>query len=80
MTTLNEYAFDVKLFAVVRVRAESLEKARAAMHLTVDAMEPTGEWLDSFNSQEQVKVTEVSLAQDGEGENEMPFEINGEDT
>lgn len=77
---LHEYAFDVKLFAVVRVKAESLEKAQAAMRLTVDALEPTGDWIAGFNSAAKVKVTEVSLDQDGEGENETPFEIDGEDT
>lgn len=69
---IHEYAFDVKLFAVIRVKAESLEQARVLMRKVVDATAPT-------ELPSTVELTEFSLSEDGEDENEEPFEIDGED-
>lgn len=79
MTEQHEYAFDVKLFAVVRVKAPDLATAIAVMESTIDAMQPTDHWVEGYNSTAtQVKITEVSLGEDGEDENRTPFEIDGE--
>ena len=80
-TETHEYAFDVKLFAVVRVKAPSLADAIAVLDATVDAMSPTEHWVEGFNSAgTAVKITEVSLSEDGDDTNRAPFEIDGEPT
>lgn len=71
MSALHEYAFDVELFAVVRVKATSLQQARKHMRRVLDAVEPKA-------LPKTVRLTEFSLAEDGEDENEEPFEIDGE--
>lgn len=77
---MHEYAFDVKLFAVVRVVAKDVKAAREAMGTVIDAMEPSEHWVGGFNSVAQsLRITEVSLSEDGEDENRVPFEIDGED-
>lgn len=75
----HEYAFDVKLFAVVRVVAPDLQSAITTMTAVIDAMEPCSDWIAGFNGNSACRLTEVSLAEDGEGENRRPFEIDGED-
>lgn len=77
---MHEYAFDVKLFAAVRVVAPTLADAVAAMEATIDAMEPTPDWVEGFNGLSRMRLTEVSLAEDGEEENRRPYEIDGEPT
>lgn len=67
----KEFAFDVKLFAVVRVNALTVEGAREKMRKVIDAVEPRGLPAD-------VRLTEFSLSEDGEEENGQPFEIDGE--
>lgn len=77
----HEFAFDVKLFAVVRVVAPNIDIARAAMRDVIDCMEPTGRKQhsqDDDGNVNSVVITEVSLEEDGEDENEEPFEIDGE--
>lgn len=78
----KEYAFDVKLFACVRVRATSVAEAREAMHKVISCIDPSKEAIDDLNAlsgmDTGVKITEVSISEDGESENELPFEINGE--
>lgn len=76
---MHEYAFDVKLFAAVRVRAKTKKQAIELMEQVVDALEPSEEWTARFNEQlDDVCVTEISLDEDGEDENREPFEIDGE--
>lgn len=76
---MHEYAFDVKLFAVVRVRAACKEDAIDLMNQVVDGLTPSDAWVERFNEQlDDVCITEVSLSEDGEGENREPFEIDGE--
>jgi len=72
-TELHEYAFDVKLFAAVRVKAYSLGEAKAAMAQVIDGMEPCADWISGFNGASRVKLTEVSLSRDGV----EVFEIDG---
>jgi len=75
---MHEYAFDVKLFATVRVIAASPAMAAAAMENVVDSMKPTGDWSPLYpGGKSKVLITEVSLAEDGENENRVPFEIDG---
>lgn len=75
----HEYAFDVKLFAVVRVKACSLAEAIQALDSTVNAMQPTDHWIEGYNSVgTAVKITEASLSEDGDDTNRQPFEIDGE--
>lgn len=76
---MHEYAFDAKLFAVVRVVAPNLESAIRNMESVIDAMAPTDQFIKGFNDAAKVKITEVSLGEDGEDENRTPFEIDGED-
>lgn len=78
---MHEYAFDVKLFAVVRIVAAGKTDAIETMKTVVDAMDPTEHWVAGFNQGakgQQLRITEVSLSPDGDGENEEPFEIDGE--
>lgn len=43
----REYAFDVKLFAIVRVKAASANEARATLRVTMDYINcDAGEWPD----------------------------------
>lgn len=76
-----EYAFDVKLFAVVRVKARSLAEAIQALDSTVNSMQPSDHWIEGYNSiGTAVKITEASLSEDGDDDNRQPFEIDGEPT
>lgn len=70
---LHEYAFDVKLFAVVRVKAANQQEAVTRMRKVIDAA-------DVSSLPKDVGLTEFSLEEDGEDENEEPFEIDGEPT
>lgn len=83
---MNEYAFDVKLFAVVRVKAPTLEEAIEAMEVVIDGLEPSPRTLERINEQmdctygDTVEITEVSLSGPrDEAENYVPFEINGKE-
>ncbi len=77
----HEYAFDVILQAVVRVKARSLAEAIQVLDATVDAMQPTDHWIEGYNSVgTAVKITEVSLSEKNDAENRRPFEIDGEPT
>ena len=69
----HEYAFDVNLAAVVRVKATSEKKAREAMEQVLDAAAPTGPFLDGFNSVSPVQLTEFSL----DAQHPNLFEIDG---
>ena len=76
---MHEYGFDVKLFAAVRVVAADEKAAIEAMEKVIDSMEPGEHWIGGFNDTAQsVRITEVTLSQDGEYENCTPFEIDGE--
>lgn len=65
---MKEFAFDVKLFAVIRVRAETVEQAREQMTKVVNATSPS-------ELPDDVQLTEFSLSEDGEDENREPFEV-----
>ncbi len=70
----HEYAFDVKLFAVVRVEADSLARAKRAIVKALDCA--------SFNvsfehAQGAVRVTEASVDIDESGGPDL-FEVDGE--
>lgn len=77
----HEYAFDAKLFAVIRVRAPNQAAAIAAIEQVIECLDLSEATLDGVNSTlaSDVRITEVSLAEDGEGENRTPFEIDGAD-
>jgi hypothetical protein len=68
---MHEYAFDVKLFAVVRVKAPTKEAAIAALKDVIDCAE-----LPLFAEQHGVVVTEASLSVDTTEAFE-PFEVDG---
>lgn len=77
---MHEYAFDVKLFAVVRVVARTKTDGIEAMKTIVESLDLSEHWIAGFNSKATgLRITEVSLSQDGEDENETPFEIDGEE-
>lgn len=71
-STKHEYAFDVRLQAVIRVKATSIKQARKHMRQVVDAA-------DAKSLPPSVQLTEFSLSEDGELDNEQPFEIDGEE-
>lgn len=77
---MHEYAFDVKLFAVVRVVAANKRDAIKAMEQTIDALDLSDAEISGLNSilVQGLRITEVSLAEDGEDDNRTPFEIDGE--
>lgn len=63
MTELHHYAFDIKLFAVVRVVASDEETARAAIEKHLDAADLMVAFKDRDTT---VVVTEASLHVDDE--------------
>ena len=74
MSELHEYAFDVKLNAVLRVTAESEEEARTIMSAVVESTD-TDElrlW------HQEVKLTEFSLSSE-EAETPELFEVDGKE-
>jgi hypothetical protein len=77
---MTEYAFDVKLNAVIRVEATTEADARAVVVDMLDAMDVSEWYVRGYNDAAPppyVKVTEVSLSQDG---GMWLFEVDGEDT
>ena len=76
---MPEYLFDVKLFAAIRVVADDVQLAREAIGAVVDAMGPSEHWIGGYNDKaKSLRITEVSLSEDGDDENRMPAEIDGE--
>ena len=75
MSGVHEYAFDVKLAAVVRVWATSEEKARSALFRLVDAMDLMAPAKDREAS---VLITEASVHVDDEDGPHL-FELDGEE-
>ena len=75
---MKEYAFDAKLWAVVRVKAKSEKAARAAMEQVLDACDLSPAFLDGYNEAKKMRVvvTEASIGNDP-SEAEL-FEIDGE--
>jgi len=77
----HEYAFDVKLFAVVRVEAANEAAARKALTKVLDCMDLSDATIDGMNSVlGDVKITEASLDSD---DSVYPhgaelFEVDGE--
>lgn len=69
----HEYAFDIKLWAVVRVMATSEKKAREAIISTLDCADLSKLTL----TDPTVKITEASTIAPEEGEEYKPFEIDG---
>lgn len=83
---MHEYAFDVKLFAVVRLNAPNLDAARRALADVLDAAEPSDGFCAGYNSVagagvDGVTITECSLSPDDGNEPWCiePFEIDGEE-
>lgn len=73
---MKEFAFDVRLLAVVRVVAETEGDARDAMDAVLDSCNPSQPFLDGFNQRAaRVKVAEFSLSNDAPS----LFEIDGVD-
>ena len=70
-TVEHEYAFDVKLFAVVRIKAKSEESARTLLNEALSCANI--DWKEN-----NVNITEASLTTD-DGE-PLLFEIDGEET
>jgi len=65
--TTHEFALDVKLAAVIRIRATSEAEARQTMQDVVQACEPTQPFLDGFNDvRPDVRITEFSILPDTE--------------
>lgn len=80
---MHEYAFDVKLFAVVRVVATDKKSAIKAMEQVIDGMSHDEHWVNGFNAKaafnaQSLRITEVSLDEDGEDDNRVPFEVDGD--
>ena len=76
---MPEYLFDVKLFAAIRVVADDVQLAREAIGAVVDAMDLSEHWIGGYNDKaKSLRITEVSLSEDGDDENRMPAEIDGE--
>lgn len=71
MTMAHEYTFDVKLFAVIRVRAASESEARKMLTAALDAADANfGAWPDGSPI-----LAEASLDHDGHDE---LIEVDGE--
>lgn len=73
--TMHEYAFDVKLFAVVRVKAGSETEARELLERVIDACDV------AEIEAHPIKLTEFSLAADDSvyPQGAELFEIDGEE-
>lgn len=69
--TLHEYAFDVKLFAVVKVKAGTEARARIILQEALDGIYPDG-------AIDHLYVTSVSITTD-DSEPDL-FEVDGEPT
>jgi hypothetical protein len=79
MILMTEYAFDVKLFAVLRVEASNVHEAKLHASNVLDAMDIDNNFIEGYNERcdKGVKISEVSLSQDG---GMWLFEVDGEDT
>jgi hypothetical protein len=73
---LHEYAYDLKLWAVVRVKAQTEKAAREAIIATLDCADLSKLRL----TDPAVTITEASTIAPEEGEEYKPFEIDGKDT
>jgi hypothetical protein len=73
--TKHEYAFDVKLAGVVRVRADSLENARSAMESALDCANLNVSFSDPLG---RVEITEASVYVDDVCGPQL-FEVDGKD-
>ena len=73
---MKEYAFDVKLAAVVRLNASSEQQARSILERVLDCIDYSRETLDDFSD---ARLTEVSICVD-DANGPMLFEIDGEPT
>ena len=74
----HEYAFDVKMWAVVRVKAENQKRAEEIVREFADCMD-ISLWADArnhdgLNGEEEIRFTEASA----EGEPDL-LEMDGED-
>lgn len=79
--TTHEYAFDVKLYAVVRVNAPDEDTAREALDKALACMNLSEHTVDGMNDvlgERSVRITEASLTtEDGEP---FLFELDGNET
>lgn len=74
-TTEHEYAYDINMFAVVRVRATSEAKARAALVRALDAADLNVNLCDREGN---LLITEASIALDG-ADGPSLFEVDGKE-
>lgn len=76
--TIHEYAFDVTLFAVIRVKATTEANAREAMDRVLSCMDLSEFTIDGMNDEmaaESLQITEASLST-ADGEPHL-FELDG---
>ena len=80
---MKEYAFDITLAAVCRVKAETEAQAREAMAEVLDACSPNEHFLSGYNSKQgaTLRITEFSITPDDSvyPQGAILFEVNGED-
>lgn len=75
----HEFAFDVKLWAAVRINAPSLDAARRGLAAILDAAEPTNGWVEGYNgNREGCTITEVSVQPETTSDM-TPYEVDGEE-
>ncbi|WP_315768522.1 MULTISPECIES: hypothetical protein [unclassified Bradyrhizobium] len=72
---MKEYAFDVKLWAVCRVKAEDEKQAREAMKIALDCVDVGFKFGPDIDGCE-VSLTEASI--EDEGDSSELIEIDGE--
>ncbi len=76
---MKEFAFDIKLAAVVRVCATDEKSARAILPVVLDCIDLSEATIDGINDGygvADVKLTEASISQDDEDGPQL-FEVDG---
>ena len=71
---MKEFAFDVKLAAVVRLEAESEEDATQILRRVLDCIDLSRETLDDFSN---MRLTEANIYID-DVDGPLLFEVDGE--
>jgi hypothetical protein len=65
--TTHDFAFDVKLAAVIRIRAASEAEARKTMQEVLQACEPAAPLVEGLNeTRRDIRITEFSILPDTE--------------
>lgn len=76
--TLHEYAFDVKLAAVVRVQAKDEHAARGMLAAVLDCVDLSDATIAGLNSRSEMRITEASVYQD-DSDGPALFEVDGKE-